>query len=76
MGYDLSEEGVCKFISKEDADKLASINSELSYDRNDVLKDDAKKETLIELKTINSPLGFTEKLYQTKRKLFVNFGGR
>jgi len=43
MGYDLSEEGVCKFISKEDADMLASINSELSYDRNDVLKDNTKE---------------------------------
>ena len=42
MGCDLSEEGVCKFISKEDADMLASVNSKVSYDRDNVLKDNAK----------------------------------
>ena len=39
MGCDLSEDGVYNFIRKEDADMLASTNSKLSYDRNEVLKD-------------------------------------
>lgn len=43
MGCDLSEDGIYKFISKEDADMLASVNSEVSYDRDNVLKDYAKK---------------------------------
>lgn len=43
MGCDLSEEGICKFISKEDADMLASVNSKVSYDRDNVLKDNEEK---------------------------------
>lgn len=41
MGCDLSEEGICKFISKEDADMLALYSkvSKVSYDRDNVLKD-------------------------------------
>lgn len=43
MGCDLSEDGVCNFIRKEDADILASTNSKVSYNRNNVLKDNAKE---------------------------------
>lgn len=43
MGCDLSEDGVSKFISKEDADFLASVNSKVSYDRNEFLKDNGKR---------------------------------
>lgn len=43
MGCDLSEEGVSGFIRKEDADMLASVNSKVSYERNNVLKDNAKE---------------------------------
>ncbi len=43
MGCDLSEDGVCNFIRKEDADMLASTNSKVSYNRNNVLKDNAKE---------------------------------
>ena len=43
MGCDLSEDGVCNFIRKEDADMLDSTNSKVSYNRNNVLKDNAKE---------------------------------
>lgn len=55
MGCDLSEEGVCKFISKEDADMLASVNSKVSYDRNNVLKDNAKEVIVNQKKSIRNP---------------------
>lgn len=45
IGCDLSEEGMCKFISKEDADNMAYFSSKVSYDRNNVLEDIANKET-------------------------------
>lgn len=43
MGCDLSEDGVCNFIRKEYADMLDSTNSKVSYNRNNVLKDNAKE---------------------------------
>lgn len=43
MGCDLLEDGVCNFIRKEDADMLDSTNSKVSYNRNNVLKDNAKE---------------------------------
>ena len=55
MGCDLSEDGVCKFISKEDADMLASVSSNVSYDHNNVLKDNAKEVVVNQKKSIRNP---------------------
>jgi len=55
MGCDLSEDGVCNFIRKEDADMLASTNSKVSYNRNNVLKDNAKEVIVNQKKSIRNP---------------------
>lgn len=54
MGCDLSEDGVCNFIRKEDADMLDSTNSKVSYNRNNVLKDNAKEVIVNQKKSIRN----------------------
>ena len=54
MGCDLSEDGVCSFIRKEDADMLDSTNSKVSYNRNNVLKDNAKEVIVNQKKSIRN----------------------
>jgi hypothetical protein len=68
MGCDLSEEGVCKFISKEDADMLASVNSKVSYDRNDVLNDNAKKENAKRIKDHKAAFGLYQEVIADQKK--------
>lgn len=72
MGCDLSEEGVCKFISKEDADMLASANSKVSYDRNDVLNDNAKKENAKRIKDHKAAFGLYQKVIANQKKVIHN----
>lgn len=77
MGCDLSEEGVYKFISKEDADMLASVNSKVSYDRNDVLKDnakedDAKKENAKRIKDHKAAFGLYQEVIADEKKSVRN----
>lgn len=68
MGCDLSEDGVCKFISKEDADMLTSTNSKVSYDRNNVLKDYAKKENAKRIKDHKAAFGLYQEVIADQRK--------
>lgn len=72
MGCDLSEEGVCTFISKEDADMLASVNSKLSYDRNEVLKDNATKDNAKRIKDHNAAFGFYQEIISNQKKVIRN----
>lgn len=72
MGCDLSEDGVGKFISKEDADMLASINSKLSYDRNGVMKDDAKKENAKRIEDRKFAFGLYREVIANKKKVIRN----
>ena len=72
MGCDLSEDGVCKFISKEDADTLASANSKVSYDRNDVLNDNAKKENAKRIKDHKAAFGLYQKVIADQKKVIHN----
>lgn len=72
MGCDLSEDGVYKFISKEDADMLASINSKLSYDRNDVLKDDAKKENAKRIEDHKFAFGLNREVISNQKIVIRN----
>lgn len=68
MGCDLSEEGVCKFISKEDAEMLASVNSKVSYNRNDVLNDNAKKENAKRIKDHKAAFGLYQEVIAEQKK--------
>lgn len=72
MGCDLSEEGVCEFISKEDADTLASTNSKVSYDRNDVLKDNAKKKNANRIEDHNVAFGLYQEVIENQKKSIRN----
>ena len=72
MGCDLSEEGVCKFISKEDADMLASVNSKVSYDRNEVLKDNVKKENAKRIKDHKAAFGLYQEVISNQKKVIRN----
>lgn len=72
MGCDLSEEGVYKFISKEDADMLASVNSKVSYDRNEVLKDNVKKENAKRIKDHKAAFGFYQEVISNQKKVIRN----
>lgn len=72
MGCDLSEEGVCEFISKEDADMLASTNSKVSYDRNDVLKDNAKKKNANRIEDHNVAFGLYQEVIENQKKSIRN----
>lgn len=69
MGCDLSEEGVFKFISKEDADRLASVNSKVSYYRNDVIKDYAKKENANRIEDHKFAFGLYRDVISNKKKV-------
>ena len=66
MGCDLSEEGVCKFISKEDADMLVSANSKVSYDRN-VSQDNAKR-----IKDHKASFGIYQEVISNQKKTIRN----
>ena len=68
MGCDLSEDGVCNFIRKEDADMLASVNSKVSYDRNDVLNDNAKKENAKRIKDHKAAFGLYQEVIADQKK--------
>lgn len=72
MGCDLSEEGVCNFIRKEDADMLASVRSEASYDRNDVLKDNAKEGNANRVKDHKSSFGLYQEVISNQKKVIRN----
>lgn len=77
MGCDLSEDGVCKFISKEDADMLASTNSKVSYNRNGVLnddakEDDAKKENAKRIKDHKAAFGLYQEVISNQKKVIHN----
>lgn len=72
MGCDLSEEGVFKFISKEDADFLTSVNSKVSYDRNEVLKDDAKKENAKRIEDHKFAFGLYREVIANQKKVIRN----
>lgn len=72
MGCDLSEDGVCNFIRKEDADMLASVRSEASYDRNDVLKDNAKKENAKRVKDHKAAFGLYQEVISNQKKVIRN----
>lgn len=72
MGCDLSEEGVCKFISKEDADMLASVNSKVSYDRNEVLKDNATKDNAKRIKDHEAAFGLYQEVISNQNKTISN----
>ena len=72
MGCDLSEEGVCKFISKEDADMIASIDSKVSYDRNDVFKDNAKEENSKRIKDHKAAFGLYQEVISNQKKVIRN----
>lgn len=72
MGCDLSEEGVCTFISKEDADMLASVNSKLSYDRNEVLKDNATKNNAKRIKDHKAAFGPYQEVISNQKKVIRN----
>ena len=72
MGCDLSEEGVFKFISKEDADMLASVNSKVSYDRNEVLKDNVKKENANRIKAHKAAFGLYREFISNQKKVIRN----
>lgn len=70
MGCDLSEDGICKFISKEDADMLASGNSKVSYDRDNVLydRDNVLKDYAKKLKDHKNAFKFYQKVIADQRK--------
>jgi hypothetical protein len=72
MGCDLSEDGVCNFIRKEDADMLASVRSEASYDRNDVLKDNAKKGNAKRVKDHKDAFGLYQEVISNQKKVIRN----
>lgn len=72
MGCDLSEEGVCKFIRKEDADMLASTNSKVSYDRNEVLKDNPNKENAKRIKDHKAAFGLYQEVIANQKKSIRN----
>lgn len=72
MGCDLSEEGVCAFISKEDADMLASVNSKVSYDRNEVLKDNATKDNAKRIKDHKAAFGLYQEVISNQKKVIRN----
>ena len=67
-GCDLSEDGVCNFISKEDADMLASVNSKVSYDRDEFLKDYAKKENAKRIKDHKAAFGLYQEVISNQKK--------
>lgn len=72
MGCDLSEDGVCKFISKEDADMITSLSSEVSYDRNDVKKGDAKKENAKRIKDHKAAFWLYQEAIADQKKIIRN----
>ena len=72
IGCDLSEDGIDKFISKENADMLASTNSKVSYDRNNVLKDNAKKENTKKIKEHNVAFGLYQEVIENQKKSIRN----
>lgn len=72
MSCDLSEDGVCNFIRKEDADTLASTNSKVSYDRNNVLKEDAEKRNAKRIKDHNAAFGFYQEIIASQKKSIRN----
>lgn len=79
MGCDLSEDGVCKFIRKEDADMLASTNSKASYDRNEVLKDNSNKENSNKenakrIKDYKAAFGLYQKVISNQKEVIRNLG--
>lgn len=72
ISCDLSEDGVCNFISKEDADRLASIGSKVSYDRNEVLKDNVKKENAKRIEDHKAAFGLYQKVISNQKKSIRN----
>lgn len=72
MSRDLSEDGICNFISKEDADRLASIGSKVSYDRNEVLKDNVKKENAKRIKDHKAAFGLYQEVISNQKKVIRN----
>jgi len=72
MGCDLSEDGVCNFIRKEDADMLASVRSGASYDRNDVLKDNAKEGNAKRVKDHKAAFGLYQEVISNQKKVIRN----
>lgn len=72
IGCDLSEDGVCKFISKEDADMQTSLSSKVSYDRNDVLKGIAKKENAKKIKDHKAAFWLYQEAIADQKKIIRN----
>lgn len=71
MGCDLSEDGICKFISREDADMQVSVNSKMSYDRN-CLKDNAKEENAKRIKDYKAAFGLYQEVISNQKKNIRN----
>ena len=71
-GCDLTDDGICSFISREDADFLDCISSNMSYDREKLLKRTTQKKVTQELPTIKKDFGTYKGIIETQKRTIRN----
>lgn len=78
MGSDLSDEGIDKFIRREDADFLDKLPSRESYDREKLIKSKAKEDNSKRIADHKAAFGLYQEIItkqkQTIRNLWWAFG--
>lgn len=72
-GCDLTDDGICSFISREDADFVDSVSSNESYDREKIIKRATEKSSK-RIAYHKKAFGTYQEIIETQKRTFRNLG--